>query len=94
MHSFTRALTRTHAQDPETLRKAIRDTAASLLAIGLDPARCVLFQQSRVLQHTELAWLLGCVATTGQLETMTQWKASVPSRLSALSFALASFHRG
>eukprot|EP00038_Savillea_parva_P000270 m.95213 g.95213 ORF g.95213 m.95213 type:complete len:403 (+) comp10093_c0_seq2:79-1287(+) len=68
MHSIT------VPQDPETLRTNIREAATSLLAIGLDPTRCTLFQQSRVSQHAELAWILGCSATTAQLEHMTQWK--------------------
>src|SRR3954454_3765528 len=45
-----------------------------LLAAGLDPERCTLFVQSHVHQHTELTWLLNCVATFGELRRMTQFK--------------------
>ncbi|HEY3239018.1 MAG TPA: tryptophan--tRNA ligase [Acidimicrobiia bacterium] len=48
--------------------------AAELLAAGLDPERCLLFIQSHVAEHTELAWILNCVATVGELRRMTQFK--------------------
>jgi tryptophanyl-tRNA synthetase len=61
-------------QNPAELRQNTRDTAIALLASGIDPEKSVLFQQARVAQHTELAWILGCITSTGQLSTMTQWK--------------------
>ncbi len=48
--------------------------ATELLAAGLDPERCVLFIQSHVPEHTELAWIFNCVATVGELRRMTQFK--------------------
>jgi tryptophanyl-tRNA synthetase len=48
--------------------------ATELLAAGLDPERCLLFIQSHVPEHTELAWILNCVATVGELRRMTQFK--------------------
>ena len=45
-----------------------------LLAAGLDPERCILFVQSHVPEHTELTWILNCVATFGELRRMTQFK--------------------
>jgi tryptophanyl-tRNA synthetase len=60
--------------DPEVLRSRTRDTAIDLLAAGLDPARCTLFIQSHVTEHTQMAWLLECVATMGELSRMTQFK--------------------
>ncbi len=60
--------------DPEVLRSRTRDTAIDLLAAGLDPARCTLFVQSHVTEHTQMAWLLECVATMGELGRMTQFK--------------------
>jgi tryptophanyl-tRNA synthetase len=51
-----------------------RSTAMLLLAAGLDPDRCILFVQSHVPQHSELTWLLNCVATVGELRRMTQFK--------------------
>ncbi|MGH8992286.1 MAG: tryptophan--tRNA ligase [Acidimicrobiia bacterium] len=48
--------------------------ATELMAAGLDPDRCLLFIQSHVPEHTELAWVLNCVATVGELRRMTQFK--------------------
>jgi tryptophanyl-tRNA synthetase len=48
--------------------------AAIFLAVGLDPERSVIFRQSRVSAHAELAWLLNCVAKVGELSRMTQFK--------------------
>ena len=58
----------------ETLRKNILEMAASLLACGLDPEKCLLFQQSRVPQHSELAWILGCNCTVPTLSRLSQYK--------------------
>jgi tryptophanyl-tRNA synthetase len=60
--------------DPPTLADRTWRTAALLLASGLDPARCTLFVQSHVPEHTELTWILNCVATYGELGRMTQFK--------------------
>jgi len=60
--------------DVETLGARTERTAALLLAAGLDPTRCLLFVQSHVRAHTELTWLLNCVATFGELQRMTQFK--------------------
>ncbi len=60
--------------DPEELSKATVTMATTLLAAGLDPSRCILFVQSHVHQHAELAWLLECTASMGELNRMTQWK--------------------
>jgi tryptophanyl-tRNA synthetase len=49
-------------------------TAALLMAAGLDPDRCTLFVQSHVHEHSELTWILECVATMGELNRMTQFK--------------------
>jgi tryptophanyl-tRNA synthetase len=56
------------------LRGKIRETAAILLACGIDPARTTLFVQSHVTGHAELAWLLSCVTPVGWLERMIQFK--------------------
>ncbi|MGI8867381.1 MAG: tryptophan--tRNA ligase [Mycobacteriales bacterium] len=61
-------------QDPEELKRKVREVAAVYLASGLDPERCVIFRQSRVSEHTELSWLLNCVARYGELSRMTQFK--------------------
>jgi tryptophanyl-tRNA synthetase len=64
----------TVAYDPAELRRSVLDTTAMLLAAGLDPARCVLFRQSDVKEHTELCWLLTSVTAHGELNRMTQFK--------------------
>jgi tryptophanyl-tRNA synthetase len=60
--------------DPVTLRENVYDTTAILLAAGLDPARCILFRQSDVREHTELTWYLSAVTAHGDLNRMTQFK--------------------
>jgi tryptophanyl-tRNA synthetase len=60
--------------DPAALRTTVYDTAAILLAAGLDPGRCILFRQSDVREHTELTWLLSSVTAHGDLNRMTQFK--------------------
>jgi tryptophanyl-tRNA synthetase len=61
-------------QDPKVLRQKIREVAAVYLAVGIDPKKSVVFRQSRVSGHTELAWLLNCIAKVGELSRMTQFK--------------------
>src|SRR3954452_12467298 len=60
--------------EPARLREATLHTAATLMAAGLDPQRCILFRQSDVHEHTELAWLLSSVTAHGDLNRMTQFK--------------------
>ena len=60
--------------DPKVLADRTRTTAAVLMACGIDPERSVLFVQSEVPQHTELAWILTCMARMGELGRMTQFK--------------------
>ena len=64
----------TVAYDPADLADRTRRTAMLLLAAGIDPERTTLFVQSHVHAHTELTWLLNCVATYGELRRMTQFK--------------------
>lgn len=64
----------TVAYEPAELRERLYDTAAILLAAGLDPAHCVLFRQSDVPQHTELSWLLSSVVPNGRLARMHQFR--------------------
>jgi tryptophanyl-tRNA synthetase len=61
-------------QEPERLRHATREAAAGFLAAGIDPARSILFNQSQVPAHAELAWVFNCVARMGWLGRMTQFK--------------------
>jgi len=62
------------AYDPEALPGYVLDTAAMLMAAGLDPGRCILFRQSDVHEHSELCWLLAAVTPYGDLQRMTQFK--------------------
>ncbi|MEO6014162.1 MAG: tryptophan--tRNA ligase [Devosia sp.] len=61
-------------QDPEELRRATREVAAAYVAAGVDPKKNIVFNQSRVYQHAELAWIFNCVARMGWMNRMTQWK--------------------
>lgn len=60
--------------DPKLLPQRIWDAAIDNMAAGLDPARCTIFIQSHVPEHTELCWLLNCVTPLGELGRMTQFK--------------------
>jgi tryptophanyl-tRNA synthetase len=61
-------------QDPEALRRRTLDTAAAYLACGIDPDVSTLFVQSHVAEHSQLAWLMECTASFGELSRMTQFK--------------------
>lgn len=61
-------------QDPATLRRRTLDTMAILIASGIDPKKNVLYMQSHVSAHAELAWLLNCFTYMGELSRMTQFK--------------------
>lgn len=64
----------TMPQDPKKLATQTREIAAAFLACGLDPKKSIIFAQSSVLAHSELAWYFNCVARMGWLERMTQFK--------------------
>ena len=59
---------------PEDLQKNILELTIAYLAAGLDPEKCILFIQSQVKEHSELAWLLGTITPLGELKRMTQFK--------------------
>ena len=61
-------------QDPAELRATTRELAAGMIAAGIDPVKNVLFNQSQVSAHAELAWVFNCVARMGWLNRMTQFK--------------------
>ena len=61
-------------QNPIELKNNILETAASFLATGLDPSKSIIFNQSSVSGHAELAWILNCVSRLGWLNRMTQFK--------------------
>ncbi len=64
----------TVAYEPGALRTSVYDAAATLLAAGLDPQRCILFRQSDVPEHSELCWLLSSVTELGRLQRMHQFR--------------------
>jgi tryptophanyl-tRNA synthetase len=74
--------------EPAGLREAVYDTAATLLAAGLDPDRCLLFRQGDVPEHTELTWLLSAVTAYGDLTRMHQFKDKSASQRELVSAAL------
>ena len=77
--------------DPADLRERLYDTAAILIAAGLDPERCILFRQSDVREHTELCWLLSAVTAHGDLNRMTQFKEKSGKQRELVSAALFSY---
>jgi tryptophanyl-tRNA synthetase len=78
-------------QDPKQLRENIIETAAVFLACGLDPKKNVIFSQSSVAGHTELAWIFNCVARIGWLNRMTQFKEKAGSNKEKASVGLYSY---
>ena len=74
--------------DPSALPRYTYDTAAMLLASGLDPGRCILFRQSDVREHTELCWLLASVTAHGDLNRMHQFKEKSGTQRELVSAAL------
>lgn len=81
----------TMPHDPKQLRESIYSTTAIFLAAGLDPAGAVLFAQSDVKEHSELAWLLNCVTPMGWLKRMTQFKDKAGKNQENASCGLFSY---
>jgi tryptophanyl-tRNA synthetase len=61
-------------QDPPELKRTIREVTAAFIASGIDPKKQIIFNQSQVAEHAELAWICNCVARLGWLNRMTQFK--------------------
>ncbi|HVG46675.1 MAG TPA: tryptophan--tRNA ligase, partial [Rubellimicrobium sp.] len=78
-------------QDPQELRAATREVAAGYLAAGIDPERSILFNQSQVSQHAELAWIFNCVARVGWMNRMTQFKEKAGRNAEAQSLGLYAY---
>ncbi len=78
-------------QDPADLTRATRELAAGYIAAGLDPARSILFNQSRVPEHAQLAWVFNCVARMGWLNRMTQFKDKAGKNREAASVGLFTY---
>jgi tryptophanyl-tRNA synthetase len=64
-------------QDPKELKNSIREVTAAFLAAGIDPKKHIVFNQSQVAGHAELAWVFNCVARLGWMNRMTQFKEKV-----------------
>jgi tryptophanyl-tRNA synthetase len=77
--------------DPVALRESVYHTAAVLIAAGLDPDRCILFRQSDVLEHPELAWLLSSVTAFGDLQRMHQFKEKSAQQRELVSAGLFTY---
>lgn len=78
-------------QDPTKLRHATREAAAGFIAAGIDPARSVLFNQSQVTAHVELAWIFNCVARLGWMNRMTQFKDKAGKNAENASLGLYAY---
>ena len=78
-------------QDPKELRNNIRETVATFLASGIDPKKSIIFNQSKVSEHSELAWILSCVARMGWLNRMTQFKEKAGKDKEKASIGLYSY---
>jgi tryptophanyl-tRNA synthetase len=81
----------TLGHEPKQLRHRTRVAVAQLLAIGLDPERCTLFVQSHVPEHTQLAWVLGCLTGFGEASRMTQFKDRVAKDPSAATVGFFTY---
>ncbi len=77
--------------DPAELRASIREMAAALIASGIDPAKSIVFAQSAVPAHAELAWILQGTARMGWLNRMTQWKDKAGKNREGASVGLFTY---
>ncbi len=78
-------------QDPEKLTHATRELAAAFIACGIDPERSILFNQSQVAEHAQLAWIFNCVARMGWMGRMTQWKDKAGKNAENASLGLFAY---
>jgi tryptophanyl-tRNA synthetase len=78
-------------REPEVLTRATRELCAALIASGIDPARAILFNQSQVVEHTQLAWIFNCVARMGWMSRMTQFKDKAGKNSEAASVGLFTY---
>ncbi|HUH77076.1 MAG TPA: tryptophan--tRNA ligase [Devosia sp.] len=78
-------------QDPDDLRRATREVAAAFIAAGVDPKQSVIFNQSQVVQHAELAWVFNCIARMGWMSRMTQFKDKAGKNSENVSLGLFAY---
>ncbi len=77
--------------DPKQLAQATREVMAAYIASGVDPKRSIVFAQSQVKEHAELAWVLNCVARIGWLNRMTQFKDKAGKNAEKMSVGLYTY---
>ncbi|MGC9420194.1 MAG: tryptophan--tRNA ligase [Rhodovulum sp.] len=78
-------------QDPARLTHATRELAAGFIASGIDPAKSILFNQSQVPAHAQLAWIFNCVARLGWMQRMTQFKDKAGKNSENVSLGLFAY---
>ena len=78
-------------QEPKDLASNTREVTAGLIASGLDPKTNIIFNQSQVSQHSELAWIFSCVSRLGWLKRMTQFKEKAGKDQESASVGLYSY---
>ncbi len=78
-------------QDPQALRAATHELAATYMAAGLSPEKCILFAQSHVSAHAECAWLFNCLTPLGWAERMTQYKDKAGDQRERSSVGLLAY---
>ncbi|MFU1479010.1 tryptophan--tRNA ligase [Roseovarius sp. C7] len=78
-------------QDPADLTRATRELAAGFIASGIDPERSLLFNQSQVPEHTQMAWVFNCVARMGWMQRMTQFKDKAGKNAQNASLGLFAY---
>ena len=78
-------------QDPAKLAHATRELCAGFIASGIDPERSILFNQSQVPEHAQLAWIFNCVARMGWMGRMTQWKDKAGKNAENASLGLIAY---
>ncbi|WP_109312874.1 tryptophan--tRNA ligase [Ruegeria sp. AU67] len=78
-------------QDPARLREKTREVCAGFIAAGLDPEKSILFNQSQVAEHTQLAWIFNCIARMGWMQRMTQFKDKAGKNAQNASLGLFAY---
>lgn len=78
-------------QDPKVLKSKVREVSGLLFAAGIDPERSIVFVQSHIPAHTELAWILNCMIPMGWMQRMTQFKEKSEDRRETVSVGLFDY---
>ncbi len=86
LHAITATL-----PPPDQLRHNTRELCAGFLAIGIDPEQSILFNQSQVPEHAQMAWIFNCIARMGWMGRMTQWKDKAGKNAEAASLGLFAY---